>query len=77
MKENFKYYEIDNRKFKVERIDTFDYKTKTESTMYELTVFENDKFIGSYCFHGNNAYGECLAEILSYSEISDEDYQAG
>ena len=65
MNEKFKYYEIDNRKFKLERIaDTF----------CELTVYENGEFLGTYCFDGNTAYEEALAEILSYTEIDERDY---
>ena len=63
--EKFKYYEIDNRRFKIEQIAEYH---------YELIVFENEKFYGSYNFEGNNAYGEALAKILSYSEITEEDY---
>ena len=61
------YFEIDYRKFKVERI--------TEKH-YELTVFEGGEFFGSYNFTGAHAYEEVLAEILSYAEITDEDYNA-
>ena len=61
------YFEIDYRKFKVERI--------TEKH-YELTVFEDGKFFGTYNFTGSLAYEEALAEILSYSEITDDDYNA-
>lgn len=61
------YFGIDNRKFKVERITEYH---------YELTVFENGKFFGSYNFTGSLAYEEALAEILSYAEITDEDYNA-
>ena len=62
-----KYYEIANRKFKVEKIN---------ERHYELTMFENGEFVGTWNFEGANAWGECLDEILSYSEISDEDYNS-
>ena len=62
--DKFKYFEIDNRKFKLERV--------TED-FYELIVHEKGEFY-SYCFEGTNAYGEALAEILSYSEITEEEY---
>lgn len=67
MKEKFKYYEIDNRKFMVEKID---------DKFYELTVFENGEFLGTYCFKGDTAYAEALAEIVSYSEIDERDFEA-
>ena len=67
MKEKFKYYEIDNRKFMVEKI--------TENH-YELTVFENGEFIGTYNYTGSTAYEEALAEIVSYSEIDERDFEA-
>ena len=67
MKEKFKYYEIDNRKFMVEKI--------TENH-YELTVFENEEFLGTYNFTGSMAYEEALAEIVSYSEIDERDFEA-
>lgn len=60
-----KYYEIDNRKFKVEEIS---------EEHYELTMFENGEFVGTWNFTGKTAHAEVLAEILSYSEITDEDY---
>ena len=60
-----KYYEIGNRKFKVEKIN---------DKHYELTLIEDGKFFYSWNFTGNNAYAEVLAEILSYSEITQEDY---
>ena len=61
------YFEIDNRKFKVERISEYH---------YELTVFENGKFVGTYNYTGSLACEKAFAEILSYSEISDEDYNS-
>ena len=67
MKEKFKYYEIDNRKFMVEKIN---------DKFYELTVFENEEFLGTYCFEGDTAYAEALAEIVSYSEIDERDFEA-
>lgn len=63
--DKFKYYEIDNRKFMVEKI--------TEDH-YELTVFENGEFFGTYNYTGSTAYAEVLAEIVSYSEIDERDY---
>ena len=62
----FKYYEIDNRKFKLERIS---------DTFCELTVYEDGEFLGTYCFDGNTAYEEAFAEILSYAEIDEKDYR--
>ena len=76
IKNKFTYFEVGNRKFKVERIDSYDYKTHKESVGFELTIFEDEKFYGTYNFVGNNAWGECLAEILSYSEITEDDYNA-
>jgi len=61
------FFEIDNRKFKVERIG---------ETHYELTVFENGEFTGTYNYTGERAYEEALLEILSYSAITDEDYNS-
>ena len=37
-------------------------------------MFEDKTFIGTWCFTGKNAYAEIQAEILSYSEISEEEY---
>lgn len=65
--DKFKYYEIDNRKFKLERIS---------DTFCELTVYEDGEFLGTYCFRGDTAYAEALAEIVSYSEIDERDFEA-
>ena len=65
MKEYFKYFNIGNRYFKIEKVN---------ENFYELTMFEDKTFIGTWCFTGKNAYAEIQAEILSYSEISEEDY---
>lgn len=67
---NMKYYQIDNAhhmKFSLEHIS---------DTFYELIVFEDDKFAGSYCFKGDNAKAEALEEMLSYCEIDAEDFNA-
>lgn len=64
---NEKYYEIDNRKFKVEQIG---------EEHYELTMFENGNFVGTWNFIGKYACAEVLSEVLSYSEISDDDYNS-
>ena len=61
----YKYFQIDNRKFRIERID---------DRFCELTVFEDNEFLGTYCFEGTNAYEEAQAEILSYSEIDEKDW---
>lgn len=58
------YFEIGFRKFKVERV--------TEHH-YELTVTEDGEEYKSD-FTGSLAYEKCLAEIVSYSEISENDY---
>ena len=63
----FKYYEIGNRKFSLEHIS---------DDFYELVIFEENHFIGTYCFEGSTAYADALAEILSYSEIDEDDYNA-
>lgn len=65
--EKFKYYEIDNRKFKLEQIT---------DDLCELVIFEGENFVGTYCFDGKNARVKALAEILSYSEIDEDDYNA-
>jgi len=65
MDNRYRYYMVDNRRFKVEQI---------AEDHYELIVFKNEEFIGSYNFEGDNAYGEALAKILSYNEISEEEY---
>ena len=70
-KNTFTYFEVENRKFKLEKIGL-----RSGVPFYELTVFEDEKFYGTYCFEGANAYAEALAEILSYSEITEEDYDA-
>jgi hypothetical protein len=59
------YFEAGFRKFKVERV--------TEHH-YELTVTENGEEYRSG-FTGSLAYEKCLAEILSYSEISKNEYE--
>lgn len=62
---NVKYYQIDNRKFKLERIS---------DTSYRLELIEeNDKLV--FDFKGNRAKEEALAEIISYSEIDKRDYK--
>lgn len=62
---NVKYYQIDNRKFKLERIS---------DTFYRLELIEeNDKLV--FDFKGNRAKEEALAEIISYSEIDERDYE--
>lgn len=63
-----KYYQVDNMKFKLEKI------IATSDTMYELTMFEDGKFQGTWVFTGSKAHAEALAEILSYTEIDEKDY---
>lgn len=58
------YFEIGNRKFDLE---------KCNDNLYEITMFENDKFGGTWVF---GSFESALAEILSYAEISNEDYNA-
>jgi len=65
--EKFKYYEIDNRRFKVEQIT---------DDLCEVIIFEGENFVGSYCFEGKDARAEALAEILSYSEINEDEYNS-
>ena len=60
-----KYYQIDNRKFKLEKIS---------DTYYRLRLIEGeDKFV--FNFKGDRAKEEALAEIISYSEIDEKDYE--
>lgn len=69
MKETFKYFEIGRLRFKVEKIS---------EDHYELTVIDNfmaeDREFYSYNFTGETAYAEVMEEILSYSEISEDEY---
>ena len=58
------YFEQGFRKFKVERV--------TEHH-YELTVVEDGKEYKT-SFTGSLAYEKCLAEIVSYAEICENDY---
>lgn len=51
------YFAIDNRKWKLENVN---------SRLWEVTMFENDKFMGSWCFDNE---ADAMYEILSYSEI--------
>lgn len=62
---HFTYFEIDNRKFKLE---------KCRDDLYEITMFEDGKFGGTWCF---GSFESALAEILSYSEIDEDDYIEG
>lgn len=58
-----RYYEIDNRKWKLEAV------TKE---LYQLTLFEDEKYAGAWCFKSE---AEAMTEILSYAEITEEDYE--
>lgn len=58
------YYEIDGRKFKLEQI---------RKNAYWLTVRE-DRCDLHYPFKGQTAYADAMAEILSYSEIDQDDF---
>ena len=64
-KENrFTYFKIGNRKFQLE---------KCCEDLWEITMFEGGKFRGTWCF---GDYEGALANILSYSEITEDDYNA-
>ena len=39
-------------------------------------LWEDDKFFGSWVFEGATAYSEALAEILSYAEIDEDEFNA-
>lgn len=60
----FKYYHIDNRKWKLEKVS---------ANFYQLTLFENEKYAGAWCF---DSRAGAMAEILSYAEIDEDDYEA-
>ena len=57
----FKYYEIDNRSYKLEEVS---------ESLYEVTLFEGEKFIGSWCF---DTYAEALEKILSNNMTRETD----
>ena len=61
------YYELGFRKFSLEIINP---------TLCELMLWEDDKFFGSWVFEGATAYSEALAEILSYAEIDEDEFNA-
>ena len=54
-----KYFEIDNRRFKLEKV---------REDLYWLTV-KWKLGTQSFSFKGVTAYADAMAEILSYSEI--------
>lgn len=59
-----KYYEIDGRKFKLDQISAF---------MCALTIRE-DGYDSETKYIGQTAYERAMAEILSYSEIDQDDF---
>lgn len=61
------YYELGFRKFSLEVINP---------TFCELMLWEDDKFFGSWVFEGATACSEALAEILSYAEIDEDEFNA-
>ena len=63
--EKFTYYEIDNSKFSVERID---------DNFYEVVKFYKGKFFGTYCFEGENAQADALRLVLAVAEITEDEY---
>lgn len=61
-----KYYQIDNRKFRLERVS---------DTFYHLELMEGDDKYFAFNFKGDRAKEEAIAEIISYSEIDEKDYE--
>ena len=63
--DKYTYYQIGRNKYSVERIN---------DTFCELTLFTNDRFKGSWCFEGRDAWGEALAKILEPDEITENEW---
>lgn len=63
----YTYYEINNCKFSIEEIQ--------EDNFYEVTVWINGNFFGTYCFEGATAKAEAMEKVLSFSEISEDRYE--
>jgi hypothetical protein len=63
--ENYSYYQIGDCAYSVERIS---------DTLCEIMLYKNKRFIGSYDFDGQDAYGQALAFILSEDEITLDEY---
>lgn len=67
-----KYFEIDNRKFKLEQVREDAYWLTVREAIG--THWEGTKLVPTYGdmvyqFKGKTAYADAMAEILSYSEI--------
>ena len=65
-----KYYEMGRFKFKVEKLGV-----EGINATYSLTVLEDGRFESNHIFKGANAYAKCLAEMISYAEIDEKDFE--
>ena len=69
MREDVKFFEIDDRKFMLEKVfrgkDICGYRLTVKEPTYDMV----------YPFKGETAYADALAEILSYSEIDRKDFE--
>lgn len=64
-----KYFEIENRKWKLEEVETPAWGKGR--TRFELTLWEDDEFFGRFHFATKE---KAMLEILSYNEISEEEF---